>query len=795
MTLSSKISGVYKDNAPYVNVGGTWKFSKEAWSNVSGVWKQFFLASGINDSSFNTVDNVSGFDNTVYSIAIQSDGKIILVGDFFTFNAITVNRIVRLNADGTIDTAFTTNNGTGASSRVNSVAIQSDGKIILVGSFITFNGATVNRIVRLNADGTRDTAFTTNTGTGVTGGVVNSIAIQSDGKIIVVGFFFTFNGATVSNIVRLNADGTRDTALTTNTGSGSDNIVNSLAIQSDGKIILVGSFTRFNGATVNRIVRLNSNGTRDTAFTTSAGTGASSTVNSIAIQSDGKIILGGGFSSFNGATVNRIVRLNSNGTRDTAFTTSAGTGANSTVNSIAIQSDGNIILVGSFTTFNGATVNRIVRLNADGTIDTAFTTNTGTGANSTVNSIAIQSDGKIILGGFFFTFNGATVNYIVRLNADGSLNNFYTINGVSSIVNSLAIQSDGKIILVGSFTIFNGATVNYIVRLNADGTIDTAFTTNTGTGVGSGASSVAIQSDGKIILGGYFQTFNGATVNSIVRLNADGTRDTAFTTNTGTGFDSTVSSIAIQSDGKIILGGYFQTFNGATVYNIVRLNADGTRDTAFITNTGTGANTTVNSIAIQSDGKIILGGGFSSFNGATVNRIVRLNADGTRDTAFTTSAGTGANSTVNSIAIQSDGKIILGGFFFTFNGATVNYIVRLNADGTIDTAFTTNTGTGASGPDINKRVGSIAIQSDGKIILGGFFTIFNGATVNSIVRLNADGTRDTAFTTNTGTGVIGGAVNSIAIQSDGKIIVVGGFKGFNQVVRNNILRIGGDLSS
>ena len=202
--------------------------------------------------------------------------------------------------------------------------------------------------------------------------------------------------------------------------------------------------------------------------------------------------------------------------------------------------------------------------------------------------------------------------------------------------------------------------------MNPDGTRDTAFTTNTGTGASGTVNAVVIQTDGKILVGGDFTTWNGVTVNRIVRLNPDGTRDTAFTTNTGTGASGTVEWIAIQPDGKILVVGDFTTWNGVTVNRIVRLNSDGTRDTAFTTNTGTGANSTVFAIAIQTNGKIILGGQFDAWQGVTVNRIVRLNSDGTRDTAFTTNTGTGANATIFAVTIQTDGKILLGGQFTSF---------------------------------------------------------------------------------------------------------------------------------
>jgi uncharacterized delta-60 repeat protein len=738
MSGKVKVDGTWRDStAPYVKVGGNWKIAKSAWTKVSDKWKSWFLQGGLNDSTFTEFDFWSGLNNTLAAISTQSDGKIILGGAFTTFNATTVKSIVRLNTDGTLDTAFTNNTGTGADGTVLSISIQSDQKIVIGGTFSTFNGTPVKRIARLNTDGTLDTAFTTNTGT------------------------------------------------------SANNPVQSIAIQSDGKLVIGGAFTSFNGTTANRIARLNTDGTLDTAFTTNTGTGANNSIFSIAIQSDGKIVAGGDFSAFNGTTVNRIVRLNTDGTLDTAFTNNIGTGAGNTVFSIAIQSDQKIVVGGSFNTFNGTTVNRIARLNTDGTLDTAFTTNTGTGANNTVNAIAIQSDQKIILGGEPTIFNGTTVNRIVRLNSDGTLDPALpTVTGANNTVQSIAIQSDGKLVIGGNFTSFNGTAVTRIARLNTDGTLDTAFTTNTGTGANGVVNSIAIQSDGKIIFSGFFSTFNGTTASRVARLNTDGTLDTAFTTNIGeTGTSGPVNSIAIQSDGKIVAGGAFSTFNGITVNNIVRLNTDGTRDTAFTTNTGTGANSTVNAIAIQSDGKLVIGGGFTTFNGTTVNRIVRLNTDGTLDTAFTTNTGTGANSTVLSIAIQSDGKLVIGGAFTTFNGTTVNRIARLNSDGTLDTAFTTNAGTGANG-----TVNAIAIQSDGKLVIGGQFATFNGTTVNRIVRLNTDGTRDTAFTTNTGTGAAS-TVTSIAIQLDGKIVIGGAFFEFNQIVRTRLARIGGSVAA
>ena len=663
--------------------------------------------SGSIDDSFNP--EVTGASSTVRTTAIQSNGKIIIGGYFTSYNGTAINRIARLNTYGTLDTTF--NPGAGANGSVYTTAIQSDGKIIIGGDFTSFNGTAINRIARLNTDGTLDTTF--NIGTGANN-IVRTITIQSDGKIMIGGQFTSYNDTTINRIARLNADGTLDTTFNTGTGV-SNNTVATTAIQSDGKIIIGGYFTSYNGTARNNIARLNADGTLDTTF--NPGTGTSSYVFSIAMQSDGKIIIGGSFSSYNGTLRNRIARLNADGTLDTTF--NQGNSETDDIYTTAIQSDGKIMIGGFFTSFNGIDRDRIARLNADGTLDTTF--NPGAGANSSVETIAIQSDGKTIIGGGFSTYNGTARGKIARLNADGTLYGTFDLGtGANGTVHTTIIQTDGKIIIGGEFTSYNGTAINRIARLNADGTLDTYF--NTGTGANGTVNTAAIQSDGKIIIGGEFTSYNGIARNHIARLNTDGTLDGTF--DQGTGASDYVNTTAIQSDGKIIIGGGFLYYNGTAINRIARLNADGTIDGTF--DPGTGASGNVNTTAIQSDGKIIIGGSFSSYNETARNRIARLNADGTLDGTF--DLGTGASSYVLTINTQSDGDIIIGGNFTTYNGTTINRIARLNADGTLDTSF--DPGTGA-----NDNVFTTAIQSDGKIIIVGSYLSYNGTTRNYIVRL------------------------------------------------------------
>ncbi len=360
------------------------------------------------------------------------------------------------------------------------------------------------------------------------------------------------------------------------------------------------------------------------------------------------------------------------GTLDTSF--NSGSGATQQVNSIAVQSDGKIVIGGDFTAVNGVARNRIARLNTDGSLDSSFAPSSG--ANDDVDSVAVQSDGKILIGGDFTTVNGASRNYITRLNTDGSLDtSFNAGTGASDRVYSLAVRPDGRILMTGIFTTVNGTTRNRVALLNSDGSVNTGF--NVGTGPMSGATGVgpydiAVQSDNKAIIVGWFTTVAGVTRNRVARLDAVGGVDTSF--NPGTGPNSDVYDADVQPDGKILIAGWFATVGAVSRDGVARLNSDGSLDPTFDPGTGVDGRDGYE-VALQSDGKVLLGGSFTTFNGADRTRIVRLDANGSVDTSF--APGTGANGVVDAIAVQADGKILIGGGFAIFNGVTVNYIARL----------------------------------------------------------------------------------------------------------------------
>jgi len=364
-----------------------------------------------------------------------------------------------------------------------------------------------------------------------------------------------------------------------------------------------------------------------------------------------------------------------------------------------------------------------------GGLDLSF--DPGAGANGKVNAIALQPDGKVMIGGAFSSFDGTAMNRIARLHADGTLDDSFSAGtGINGQTIAIVLQDDGKIIISGGLSSYNGTAVGGIARLNADGSLDQSFTT--GTGADNWVPVTVLQPNGKIIVGGAFEEFNGVERRGVARLNADGTLDGTFSVGTvgseGLGFDNSVSAIALQPDGKMMVCGLFGSYDGSTVKRIARLNANGTLDGSFTT--GTGPNNDVYAVAVQPDGKILIGGDFTAYNGTARNRIVRLNADGILDGSFTVGTGFsgGGYPEVISIDVQPDGRIIIGGVFTSYNGTAMNYIARLNADGSLDESFTV--GDGANG-----SVRTTVLQPDGKILIGGDFTSYDGTARNRIARL------------------------------------------------------------
>ncbi len=386
--------------------------------------------------------------------------------------------------------------------------------------------------------------------------------------------------------------------------------------------------------------------------------GNGGTVYAAAEQPDGKVIIAGSFISYDSNPYNRIVRVLANGYQDPAFQGNFSpwynSGADDTINCVVLQPDGKILIGGNFTSFNGASRYRVARLNANGSVDTTFTP--GAGANGKVFAISLQSDGKIYIAGAFTAYNNTNCSYLARLNDDGSLDTaFNPGDSISQPVYALAVPASGtnSVYAGGAFTHIGGVTYGCVARFNGDGSVDAAFnpgigTYNPKTGTNDPVYALALQPDGKLVVGGTFSTVEMIAINGITRFNPDGTLDAGFSTvgalngtyNPVTGVADRVNVITLQADGNILLGGDFANVNQTRRIGLARLFRNGSLDTSFMdtaynqfagpinhyhnidainTNDYPQGNhlNSIRAIALEADGDVIVGGNFLRFGGGS----------------------------------------------------------------------------------------------------------------------------------------------------------------------------------
>ena len=354
-----------------------------------------------------------------------------------------------------------------------------------------------------------------------------------------------------------------------------------------------------------------------------------------------------------------------------------------------------------------------------GAVDTFFDPRPG--PNQFVNTVALQTDGRLLAGGTFTAFGGLGRARLARLGLDGSVDaTFDPGAGANDTVNTVLVQPDGKVLVGGAFTRMGNRNRGHIARLTSSGALDTSF--NPGAGADNPVNALVLLADGRIYLGGGFATYNGATRNGVARLTPNGVLDSSFAP--GTGADGTVNALAVQADGRLLVGGEFSTFHSRPLPYLVRLNEDGSLDETF--SSASPLNGSVRSIVVQPDGRILVGGGFTSVGAESRPYVARLNEDGTLDATF--DPGAGPNSLVYAIALQADGKVLIGGEFTAVGALTQNRLARLTAAGAVDT--TIDFGSGA-----NLFVATVLVQPDEEIVIGGGFTTINGLDRPYIARL------------------------------------------------------------
>lgn len=764
------------------------------------------------------VDELNPTVGPVMCVALQPDHKILLGGAFTKVSGESRQYIARLHRDGSLDTSFTAS----ANDWVVSMAVQEDGKILVAGKFEVLNNKARNRFGRLNPDGTLDAAFDPRSD-----GFVYSIAVQADGKIVAGGYFSKIAGYERQNLVRLYPDGSVDTSLTAQLPGFAQYVT----VQPDGKI-LVGCTTG--------ILRLNPNGTPDPGFIPITGFSD----DRFLLQPDGKILTG-------------HKRYEANGLPDPSFDTGLG----GLLEGMALQADGKVLLAGKFVPAGTpgtvvGTSGDVIRVLSNGALDGTFSVE----ADGSLETIVLQADGRLLIGGWFDTVNnapryglartlnteaasdalefaGSTLTWVrsatspefLRVSFESSTNGSdwqlmgpgarvptgWQITGVTFPAGS-SIRARG--FLSAQHGIWNGASwfvergigvpfltasplsqtaeegdavtltigaegsgpLTYQWRLNGTNlanatsamlTLTNFQAANAGNysvvvsgSAGAFTSSVAavtlterfaspamVQANivsptpaGRILVNGRFWTWRGDKLYSLGRLHSDGTWDASFEP----GEAAEYGLLAVQPDGKCLV---MQSSKAAKEPSrFVRLTEDGVLDPSFNPRIGG----TLWGASLQPDDKILVWGSFTSVDDQPCTNFARLHRNGALDLAFRL----GAEGHVWSIAFLGDGQLLVGGEFTSLGGQPCTNLARLSKDGVLDVAF---------GPSVIGTYLALFPQSDGKIIVRGNFSSVPGTGSSSFGRLNSDGTWDTEFQT-----AETPFVEGIAQQANGKTLLL-----------------------
>ena len=855
----------------------------------------------------------------VQTLAVQDDGKVLIGGYFSLADGSEFPAgIARLESDGSLDRGFAPR----AVASVTSIAVQADGKVLVAGPLILLDAVNHPQpflLSRLNPDGSWDSSFAPR----LNMGNVFAVVAQPDGKVVLSGYGSQTNFS--SDLRRLNADGTADTGFAGNVASAGGSIA--IALQSDRKIVIGGTFTTVNGVPRSGIARLNANGSLDDSFNPGQGVrgdgppGQSGAVSSLVVQPDGKIAIGGYFTFVDGISRKMIARLNADGSLDPTF--DPGTGMDRQVLALAVLANGELLVGGTFLSANGFPRMGLAKLHADGSLDTTFNPNLRVLSEdspvASVYALAVVGNESALVGGHFDSVDGQRHPGIARVFLDpnqpmlnfpvpnssvyeaeapvtlsvqrlgetsGALTvDYATVGGSATAgldfpsqsgtlsfaplettktivipilddglvendeafkvvlrnpsggallgepsVSEITIQDDerpgsldfsfrpetdftglesGQAFFPGGYpfssivaladgkALLISPSICGLVRLNADGTVDKASALR----VNGCVESAVLLPDSRIVIGGSFAQVNGVNRVNVARLNPDGSLDDAFDPITSS--DGDVSAMAADSDGGLFVGGIFTQLNGRVRNRLARLNADGTLDDRFNPDPQLGCNGEFLTISVQADHKLLVSGSFFSPSGECLGGVRRFNSDGTLDTTFNTivSAPGAIQATVSA---QPDGKALVAGGFVSVNGISRPGIARLNADGSLDTGFDVEVPfrvVCSWGCSVEATVRTAALEPNGKVLIGGDFTEVNGVRRSGIARLNADGSLDTSF--DAGAGVSyqepnnpsspsPGQVFAIGLQPDGGVLIGGRFTSVNRVPRPGLARLNGD---
>ncbi|MBO2010469.1 T9SS type A sorting domain-containing protein [Siccationidurans soli] len=680
---------------------------------------RLLAASNQSDAVFQT--NVQALQGTVQYVVLLPNGQLLLTSSgALSLGSVTRQRLLRLNTDGTPDAGFDAGTGSWQAGGLNHVLAQPDGKLLVVGTFnVQLNGITVRNLLRLDVDGTLDTSFQTALGTGLNA-AVNFVALQPDGKILVAGNFSQVDGLPRQGVARLLASGAPDASFTSPIPSNTT--ARALAVQPDGKVLVGGDANSAGGWLP--LMRLLPSGVVDTGFQASAAFNFSSNsafAPALLVQPDGNILVYTKASAYTGPSVGELVRLLPDGSLDPSFSNTARADASAFISSVQLLANGQLLVSATQSRYasTGGLRTGVALLQANGAIDSGFAPSLLTPAQ--VYDVVRLANGSYLAGGDFTEIDGQPIAYLAYLSANGVPDAALSAPmAPDNAVNSLLVQADGKVLVGGFFGRIAGSSRASVARLLPSGTLDTGFTSpfTTSPDAWTTVRHIARHPDGRVLVAGSLRLANGSTsvdVNGLYFLDgATGQLDVSMP-------HYVTGDMLVQPGGKIVIAGEATPAPGTNTYSVFRILADGSFDSPFpgIINNFTGSVPTV--LAQDATGRLYVGGR-SGISPTSTSFLQLLSVDGQP-----TAGGTGylsAFSKINSVAVQPNGLILLGGL----GSSSSLGLDRITSPGLADPTFTASNGPASA-------VNRLLVQADGAIMAAGSFTTVGGQAIGGLVRL------------------------------------------------------------
>ncbi|MBI3416997.1 MAG: hypothetical protein HY043_17030 [Verrucomicrobia bacterium] len=687
------------------------------------------------------------------------------------------------------------------------------------------------RLTVVNLPSSRDASFKVSK----LQGVVTAVAVDAHGKILIGGGISGVSDASAVSLARLNPDGTADPTFII--PPNADSIIRKIVVAPDEKIYVGGDFTQFGGSPRVHLARLNADGSMDAGFI--ANIGSNGFVNVIGLQTDGKVLIGGTFDRVADQPRAGIARLLADGALDPDFQTEPGAGP-----LLGVGPSGEIVSAGT------GSLPAMVKLQADGSIAPGWreaykpATRFGFPIGRT-GAIYIQRDGKVIFETVEevsppFGQNGYTCycGSIRRLNSDGSLDKTFgaTFDYLHSTfgfptLNTIVEQADGKILIGGVFTAINDIPRNCFARLNRDGSLDQTFETfPEWIYHGHLVNEIALELGGRILVGSTF-LFTEPIVRLIggeklppgpiiskqpahqtlaplsglaLSVEAFGApfsvqwyRNAKMVDGATSAF-LTISSVTPSDAGRyfaVLWNSFGATTSSVSVVTTPSLIPKGTFDRNFHVQLTATAN--VNrfglgppwAAAVQEDGRILLSGDFGAINGVQKGRFVRLFPNASIDNSFVPPSIVPDNSIEQVLVLPQDSKIIIAGSLNSVGGVPRKRIARLEMNGALDQSFDPSQPATAAHLDELSTIRQLVRQSDGKLVAQVVST--NGAT-RRLIRFNVDGTLDDSYTVSESLYTFFGFTGTLAIQTDNKVLTVGQTEPVGQPVKPVLIRLNSD---